>query len=82
MNTVSSHSFRSGLATAMARHGYSDEEIQRQGRWASAAFLSYLKLGRSTRLQQQERLAEAMAKIARCEVEENAVMKGIMRTRG
>ena len=82
VNTVSSHSFRSGLATAMARHGYSDEEIQRQGRWASAAFLSYLKLGRSTRLQQQERLAEAMAKIARCEVEENAVMKGIMRTRG
>ena len=30
LNTVSSHSFRSGLASAMARHGYTDEEIQRQ----------------------------------------------------
>ena len=32
MNTLSSHSFRSGLASAMARQGYSDEEIKRQGR--------------------------------------------------
>lgn len=82
MNTISSHSFRSGLATAMARHGYSDEEIQRQGRWASTAFLSYLKLGRSTRLQQQQRLAEAMDRIARSEVEENVAMKGALRSRG
>ena len=28
--TVSSHSFRAGVATGMARAGYSDEEIQRQ----------------------------------------------------
>ena len=82
INTISSHSFRSGLATAMARQGYSDEEIQRQGRWKSAAFLSYLKLGRSTRLAQQQKLAEDMDKIARSEIEENVAMRGIMRTRG
>ena len=32
VNTLSSHSFRSGLASCMARQGYSDEEIKRQGR--------------------------------------------------
>ena len=68
--TVSSHSFRSGVATAMARCGYSDEEIQRQGRWRSEAFLKYIRLGRSQRLEQQRTLAEKMAQIAEAEVEE------------
>ena len=74
VNTVSSHSFRSGLASAMARAGYSDQEIQRQGRWASDAFLRYLKLGRSTRIQQQQELAAAMGRVASSEMEENSAM--------
>ena len=99
LNTVSSHSFRSGLASAMARHGYTDEEIQRQvltftgsrkgslmvllmswqGRWASSAFLAYLKLGRSTRLDQQQRLAKAMSDIANRELMENPAMEKVMK---
>ena len=38
---ILSHSFRSGIPTLMARAGYSDGEIQRQGRWRSSAFLAY-----------------------------------------
>ena len=35
----SSHSFRAGMATTMARQGYCDLEIKRQGRWVCEAFL-------------------------------------------
>ena len=80
-NTVSSHSFRSGLASAMARSGYSDLEIQRQGRWASNAFLRYLKLGRSTRIQQQKELAEKMGSVARSEIAENSAMAKVVKRR-
>lgn len=62
--TVSSHSFRAGVATGMARAGYGDEEIKRQGRWRSDAFLQYIRLGRSQRLEQQQKLAEELAQIA------------------
>ena len=48
-----SHSFRSGYASMMAAKGYSDEEIMRQGRWHSRAFLLYCKTGRSSRLKEQ-----------------------------
>ena len=82
INTISSHSFRSGLASAMARQGYSDEEIKRQGRWASDAFLRYLKLGRSSRITQQMRLAEAVAEVAEREIEEDVVMRRAMQRRG
>ena len=82
VNTISSHSFRSGLASAMARQGYSDEEIKHQGRWASDAFLRYLKLGRSTHIVQQMRLAEAVAEVAEKEIEEDVVMRRAMQRRG
>ena len=82
INTISSHSFRSGLASAMARQGYSDEEIKRQGRWASDAFLRYLKLGRSSRITQQMQLAEAVARVAEKEIEEDVVMRRAMQRRG
>ena len=75
VNTISSHSFRSGLASAMARQCYSDEEIKRQGRWASDAFMRYLKLRRSTWIGQQMNLAEAVAEVARREIEENVSLK-------
>lgn len=50
-------------------------------RWASDAFLRYLKLGRSTRISQQMKLAEEVAKVAKNEIEENVVFKRAMRRR-
>ena len=47
----------------MARAGYSDEEIQRVGRWKSDSFLKYIKLGRSSRLEQQLKLMRKLATI-------------------
>ena len=51
-----SHSFRAGFASMMAAAGYSDEEIMRQGRWYSDAFLFYCKTGRGSRLREQRDL--------------------------
>ena len=68
--TVSSHSFRAGIATGMARCGYSDEEIRRQGRWRSDAFLQYIRLGRAQRLEQQLKLSEDLASVAEAELSE------------
>ena len=44
------HSFRSGVATEMARNGFTDEEIKCQGRWSSQAYLNYIKLNRFQRI--------------------------------
>ena len=52
-----SHSFRAGIPSLMARAGYPENEIQRQGRWRSSAFLVYCKMGRSARLKDQLELA-------------------------
>ena len=60
---VASHSFRSGLVSTMARLGYSDEDIRRQGRWASTAFERYIKLGRAARLEEQWTLASRVSKL-------------------
>ena len=57
---LSVHSFRSGLPSEMAKQGYDDEQIRRQGRWASEAFRSYIKLGRAERWTSQFDLARAM----------------------
>ena len=43
---VSTHSLRAGGATAMWAAGYSVEEIQRRGRWASQCFRIYIWEGR------------------------------------
>ena len=48
---ILAHSFRAGLATVMAKNGYSDSEIMRIGRWNSHAFLCYVKLNRLKRMQ-------------------------------
>ena len=42
--TYTSHSFRIGAATEAARKGYSDDEIQRMGRWSSTAFKKYIRI--------------------------------------
>ena len=48
---ILAHSFRAGLATVMAKNGYSDSEMMRIGRWNSNAFLCYVKLNRLKRMQ-------------------------------
>ena len=49
-NKILAHSFRAGLATIMAKNGFTDNEIMRIGRWNSAAFLCYVKLNRVKRM--------------------------------
>ena len=58
---LSCHSFRSGIATELARSGADDETIMRQGRWKSSAFLCYVKLGRKERWQKQLAIAKRIA---------------------
>ena len=46
---ITSHSFRRGLATFMAKSGYSDEDIMKVGRWHSSAFKAYITAPREIR---------------------------------
>ena len=46
---VKSHSFRSGVASEMARRGHNSEEIKGVGRWNFEAYLSYVKLPQTRR---------------------------------
>ena len=54
---LSCHSFRAGLATLLAKIGYSDDDIKQSGRWSSRAFLAYIKLPRTRRLQMSREIA-------------------------
>ena len=47
--TICTHSLRQGMATEMARAGYSDKEVQMFGRWHSRAFVGYYKPGQAVR---------------------------------
>ena len=47
--TIKSHSFRSGVASEMARKGHDSEEIKGVGRWSSEAYLDYIKLPQTRR---------------------------------
>ena len=60
---VATHCFRGGLVSCMARLGYNKEDIQRQGRWSSDSYKSYLKLGRSTRIEEQWALSNKIANL-------------------
>ena len=44
-----SHSFRSGLASELAKLGFDDDGIKAAGRWSSRAFENYIKLARTKR---------------------------------
>ena len=55
---IKPHSFRSGVASEMGKRGFSDSEIQAQGRWSSQAFKAYMKLDRLKRLKFTSRIAE------------------------
>jgi len=48
VSLFSSHSLRSGGATALAHAGYSDRDIMLLGRWKSTSFLAYTRLVRSS----------------------------------
>ena len=49
LGPLTSHSFRVGLATMMAKAGCPDKDIQLTGRWTSTAFKSYVKTARPNR---------------------------------
>ena len=61
---ISSHCFRAGITTTMARLGYSKEMISLQGRWSSDSFLRYCKQGRHNKLGDQLGLMEKMVEVA------------------
>ena len=58
---ILSHSFRAGIPTLLAMAGYSDFEIQRQGRLWSSAFLVYCKLGRASHWKDQLALTQRIS---------------------
>ena len=60
---ILSYSFRSGLATMMAKCGYSDEDIMRTGWWSSSAFLAYCKHGRVKIMAVAQELATRLSKL-------------------
>ena len=47
--TLSAHSFRIGIASLLAKKGFSNQQIKAVGRWSSRAFQAYIRLGRSNR---------------------------------
>ena len=53
---VTSHSFRSGIASLMGTMGYADSEIMAIGRWSSAAFENYIKLPRTKRAEMAKKI--------------------------
>ena len=61
---VRTHSFRSGLTSALAKAGVSDEVLQSLGRWHSQAYQSYIKMGRNLRLSTQQELVSKISEMA------------------
>ena len=53
----STHSLRAGAATSAAEAGFSEWEIKDLGRWASSAYLLYVRQSHSRRWQYAARLA-------------------------
>ena len=64
--SVTSHSFRNGVATSMSQAGYSDEEIVTMWSWWSDAFLRYVKAPREERALIAHELASRIAMKAFC----------------
>ena len=56
------HSFRSGMATEMGKMGFTDSEIQQQGRWSSQSFSVYIKMNRLKRLHFTQKIGEMIQK--------------------
>lgn len=47
--SITTHSFRIGIASILGTKGFSDSEIKLAGRWSSRAFQAYLRLPRTQR---------------------------------
>ena len=71
---VAGHSFRRGVPSLMAKCGYSDSDIARQGRWKSDAWQLYTVTGRAGRLSQQHALHTRLAALAEEEVQSTGVL--------
>ena len=54
--SISSHSFRAGITSLVAKLGFTEEEIQALGRWSSQAYTSYIKLPRTKRLEMARKI--------------------------
>ena len=57
---ISSHSFRSGIATLIGQLGFADEDLKSLGRWSSSAYTTYLKLPRTRRLEMAKSLSNIL----------------------
>ena len=55
---VGVHCFRNAIPSLMEALGYSAEEIKLQGRWSSDAYLRYIKMARTKKLEERRKLAE------------------------
>ena len=55
--TLSTHCFRAGLATLLAKIGFTDSEIMSCGRWSSRAFTDYIKAPRTQRIAMAKEIA-------------------------
>ena len=51
LGVISCHSLRSGLVSMLAKQGHSEETLKQIGRWSSRAFMAYVKLGKTNRVQ-------------------------------
>ena len=60
IGNFSSHSFRAGMATLMGTLGFGDEEIMAMGRWSSDAYLNYIKLPRTKRIEIAKRIGNSL----------------------
>ena len=60
--SLTSHSFRTGLASMMGNLGFGDQDIQAMGRWSSSAFETYLRLPRTRRAEMARRMAGMVAR--------------------
>ena len=56
-----SHSFRAGMATLMGTLGFSDEEIMAMGWWSSEAYLNYLKLPPTRRIEIARKIENSLS---------------------
>ena len=62
--SITSHSFRAGVISALARAGASEDLLKSQTDHSSSAYQSYLKLGRSSRLSQQAAVISTLEDLA------------------
>ena len=61
---ITAHSFRSGVISALARAGASEDLLKSQTDHSSSAYQSYLKLGRASRLGQQRKVMSTLEDLA------------------